>query len=330
MKSLEIHLIRRPTGIPSADLFALEEVALPKLQTGQALIENLYLSVDPYMRECMDLEEEWPLHTPLEGRSIGRVIDAGSSGLNVGELVFHREGWRSHAAVAAEELRVLKEYPGVSASAFLSIMGGTGLTAYVALSRIAKLQAGEDIFVSAAAGGVGSAIAQLARLMGAGRLIGSTGSAAKARYLTETLDYDFAIDYHSQDLSQALGEAAPEGFDIYIDNVGGKHQEAAIRHIRDHGRIAWVGAVGQYNHAESPELARNLYDIVGKSLRLEGFLVRNYRHLQDELEAFVVPHLQSGRLQPQQTVREGLENMAQAFVDMLAGANLGKMLIKLA
>lgn len=119
-------------------------------------------------------------------------------------------------------------------------MGGTGLTAYVALSRIAKLQAGEDIFVSAAAGGVGSAIAQLARLMGAGRLIGSTGSAAKARYLTETLDYDFAIDYHSQDLSQALGEAAPEGFDIYIDNVGGKHQEAAIRHIRDHGRIAWV------------------------------------------------------------------------------------------
>lgn len=282
------------------------------------------------MRECMDLEEEWPLHAPLEGRSIGRAIDAGSSGLNVGELVFHREGWRSHAAVAVDELRVLKEYRGIDPSTFLSILGGTGLTAYVALTRIAKLQAGEDIFVSAAAGSVGSAIAQLAKLMNAGRLIGCTGSAAKARYLTETLGYNVAIDYSSQDLSQALGQAAPDGFDIYIDNVGGKHQEAAIQHIREHGRITWVGAVGQYNHSSSPELARNLYDIVGKSLRLEGFLVRNYRHLQDELEAFVAPHLQSGRLQAQQTVRAGLENMAQAFVDMLAGSNQGKMLIKLA
>ncbi|UTH73616.1 NADP-dependent oxidoreductase [Chromobacterium sp. IIBBL 290-4] len=323
----EIHLIQRPAGAPSAALFALKETPLPKLQSGQILVENLYLSVDPYMRECMD--EEWELGAPLEGRSVGRVIDAGDSGLDVGQLVFHREGWRSHAIVPAAEARILKEYSGVSASAFLSLLGGTGLTAYVALTRIAKLQAGEDLFVSAAAGGVGSAVAQFARLMGARRLIGSTSSADKARYLTETLAYDAAINYREQDLAQALAGAAPDGFDIYIDNVGGKHLEVAIRSIREHGRIAWVGAVGQYNNPEQAELPRNLYDIVGKSLRLEGFLVRNYRQLQDELESFAVPQLQSGRLQAQETLAHGLENMPQAFVDMLTGRSQGKMIIKL-
>lgn len=324
----EIQLKNRPQGEPDAALFEFKELAIPVPDHGQALVENTYLSVDPYMREAMD--SDWPLQQALEGRSIGRVIDAGVSGLQNGQLVFHRKGWRSHALLRADEVRILPEHAGLDTSVFLSVLGGTGLTAYVALTRIAKLQAGESLFVSAAAGGVGTAIAQFARAMGAGRLIGSTSSAEKIAYLTNALPYDVAINYRNGDLSHSLAQAAPEGFDIYIDNVGGKHMEAAIQHIREHGRMVWVGAVAQYNHPGQAEFPANLYDIVAKSLRLEGFLVRNYRHLQNELEDFAIPHLRSGLILPQQTVYQGLENMPQAFIEMLRGKNLGKTIVRLA
>lgn len=322
-----VHQIRRPQGEPRADDFAWVEQPLPEPAPGTALVENAYLSVDPYMRECMDAV--WPLHAPLEGRSVGRVVASRDPRLAEGELVFHRQGWRSHALVRHEEVRVLPALEGVAASHWLSVLGGTGLTAYVALTRIAELREGETVYISAAAGGVGSMAGQLCRLLGAGRVIGSAGSAAKVAQLREGLGFDVAFNYRDRAISEQLAEAAPDGLDVYLDNVGGEHLEAAIGRMRAHGRIAWSGAIAQYS-TQPPAAPRNLFEVVERSLRLQGFLVRDYGHLQHELQEFVVPHLRSGRLRPVETVVEGFDRVIDAFLGVLGGRNFGKMLVKLA
>ncbi|MGR6920770.1 NADP-dependent oxidoreductase [[Actinomadura] parvosata] len=320
-----VHQVARPQGWPSADQFVYVEVPTPVPGPGEALVENLYLSVDPYMRELMDFAG---LGVPMEGRSLGRVVDSRASGLAVGDVVLHRQGWRSHAVVRPQDARIVPEEPGVPLTAYLSVLGGTGLSAYVGLKHVARLAPGETVFVSAAAGGVGSAAGRIARLLGAGRVIGSTGSAAKAAHLTARLGYDVAIDYTGGDLPERLAAAAPDGIDVCLDNVGGDHLEAAIGALRERGRIAWCGAVGQYNSAAPPPAPRNLYDIVGKQARLEGFLVREHGHLQPELEEFLLPHLRSGRVVADVTVAEGLDGMVEAFLTMLRGGNTGKMIVK--
>lgn len=323
------HLTARPTGFPTPGLFSLTEAPAPAPGPGEALVENLYLSVDPYHREEMD--GGWELNTPLEGRAIGRVIDSRDPGLAEGDLVFHRHGWRTHALVTAgvHGTRRLRSYEGVPLTAHLSILGGTGLTAYVALTRTLEFRAGQDLFVSAAAGGVGTAVGRIARLLGAGRIVGSAGSAAKVARLTGELGFDAAFDYHDGPVGELLAKAAPDGIDAAVDHVGGDHLEAAISALRDHGRIAWVGAIAQYHSAGRPPAApRNLFDVVEKSLRLEGVLVRNYTDAQGELEDLLVPHLQSGRIAPDVTVVDGFERTVDGFLGMLRGENTGKMLIR--
>ncbi|MFD4654687.1 NADP-dependent oxidoreductase [Kitasatospora sp. NPDC058444] len=325
-----VHLVSRPDGAPTAANFAFVDEAVPALAAGEALVENLYQSVDPYMRELMD-EDGWELHAPLEGRTLGRVVESRAGALPVGALVFHRQAWRTHSVVTAGRASLLPDFAGVPLSAHLSVLGGTGLSAWVALTRIARLQPGETVFVSAAAGGVGTAAGQLARLLGAGRIVGSTGSAAKAARLTERLGFDAAFDYHDGPIADRLREAAPEGLHVYLDNVGGDHLEAAIGALRDRGRIAWCGAVAQYNHLQDPPPApRNLYDVVGKSLRLEGFLVRDHQDARPELYDFLVPHLRSGAVVPDETVVDGFDRVVDAFLGMLRGANTGKMLVRIA
>jgi NADPH-dependent curcumin reductase CurA len=270
----------------------------------------------------------WDFRAPLEGRSIGRVVDSEDSQLAVGNLVFHRKGWRTHALVSAADVRILPQVPGVPASAYLGVLGGTGLSAYVALTKIARLQAGESVFVSAAAGGVGSAVGQIARLLGADRVIGSAGSPAKVKHLTEDLGFDAAFDYHDGPVMELLAHAAPDGIDVYVDNVGGDHLEAAISALRPSGRVAWCGAMAQYNSTQPPAAPRNLFDVVEKSLRLEGFLVRNYRHLTADLEALLVPYIQTGRIVVDQTVIQGFERVIDAFLGMLRGENTGKMIVQ--
>ncbi|MFD0021483.1 NADP-dependent oxidoreductase [Streptomyces sp. NPDC058382] len=323
------HLTARPSGFPTPGLFSVAESPVPAPGPGQALVENLYLSVDPYHREEMD--GGWELNAPLEGRALGRVVASRDPGLAEGDLVFHRSGWRTHALVTAGVLgtRRLPAYEGVPLTAHLSILGGTGLTAYVALTRTLEFRAGQDLFVSAAAGGVGTAVGRIARLLGAGRIVGSAGSAAKAARLTADLGYDAAFDYHDGPVRDLLAKAAPDGVDAAVDNVGGDHLEAAISAVRDFGRIAWVGAIAQYHAADRPPAApRNLYDVVGKSLRLEGVLVRNHRDAQGELEDLLVPHLRSGRITPDVTVVDGFERTVDGFLGMLRGENTGKMLIR--
>ncbi|MEU7074884.1 NADP-dependent oxidoreductase [Streptomyces narbonensis] len=319
----------RPTGFPTPGHFAFVESPVPAPEPGTALVENVLWSVDPYHREAMDSDEIWTLNSPMEGRTLGRVLDSRDPALRPGDLVLHRKGWRTHALVSKDETRPVPDLgPGVPLAAHLSLLGGTGLSAYVGLTRIARLQPGEDLFVSAAAGGVGTAAGRLARLLGAGRLVGSAGSARKVAYLTDRVGFDAAFDYHDGPVGELLAKAAPAGLDAVLDGVGGEHLEASIGALRPFGRIAWVGAVGQYHSLSAPPPApRNLFDVVGKSIRLEGFLVSNHADALEELYALAVPHLRSGALPLDVTVVEGFGNIVEAFLGMLRGENLGKMLV---
>ncbi|GAA3082809.1 NADP-dependent oxidoreductase [Streptomyces olivoverticillatus] len=246
--ALTVHQTARPHGFPTADHFTFVESPIPGPAVGSALVENLYWSVDPYHREMMDdVPGGFALGAPLEGRTIGRVIASRTPGLAEGEIVFHRQGWRTHAVVTPEEIRKLPRFDGVPLTAYLSILGGTGLTAYVGLTRIARLQEGEDLFVSAAAGGVGTATGRFARLLGAGRLVGSAGSAAKADHLTREVGYDAVFDYHDGPAADLLGKVAPDGIDVFVDNVGGQQLAAAVGALREFGRIVRIGTISQYN-----------------------------------------------------------------------------------
>ncbi|WP_062641828.1 NADP-dependent oxidoreductase [Streptomyces maremycinicus] len=325
--ALTVQQTGRPTGFPTPDHFRFAESPVPEPAPGTALVENLYWSVDPYHREMMD--GDFALNAPLEGRSLGRIIATRDPvALPEGEIVFHRQGWRTHAVVRPQEVRRLPRYDGVPLSAHLSLLGGTGLTAYVGLTRIARLREGEDLFVSAAAGGVGTATGRFARLLGAGRLIGSAGTAEKVRYLTGQVGYDAAFDYHEGPVADLLAKAAPTGIDVFVDNVGGAHLGAAIGALRERGRVVRVGTVGQYNTPDTPPAVFDHADLVEKSLRMEGFLVRDHQDVQEELYAFAVPHLLSGALALDETVVDGFERIVEAFLLMLRGGNTGKILVR--
>ncbi|WP_333760888.1 NADP-dependent oxidoreductase [Streptomyces sp. IBSBF 2390] len=327
--ALTVQQTARPHGFPTADHFAFVESPLPEPAAGSALVENLYWSVDPYHREMMDdVPGGFALDAPLEGRTIGRVVASRTPRLAEGEIVFHRQGWRTHAVVGPEEIRRLPRFDGVPLTAYLSVLGGTGLTAYVGLTRIARLQGGEDLFVSGAAGGVGTATGRFAGLLGAGRLVGSTGSAAKAGHLTREVGYDAVFDYHEGPAADLLGKAAPDGIDVFVDNVGGDQLAAAVGALREFGRIVRVGTISQYNTPGAPSPRIDHAAVVEKSIRMEGFLVSNYRDLQEELYDFAVPHLQSGRLALDETVVDGFERIVDAFLGMLRGHNTGKIIVR--
>lgn len=327
--ALTVHQTARPQGFPTAEDFAFVESSLPTTAVGGALVRNLYWSVDPYHREMMDdVPGGFALDAPLEGRTIGQVVASRTPGLAEGEIVFHRQGWRTHSVVTPEEIRRLPRFEGVPLTAYLSVLGGTGLTAYVGLTRIAQLREGDDMFVSAAAGGVGTATGRFARLLGAGRLVGSAGSAAKADHLTRQVGYDAAFDYHDGPVGDLLRTAAPDGIDVFVDNVGGEQLAAAVGALREFGRIVRVGTISQYNTPDAPPPRFDYADLVEKSLRMEGFLVRNYRDVQEELYDFAVPHLQSGRLALDETIVDGFEGIVDAFLGMLRGLNTGKIIVR--
>lgn len=319
-----VQLVRRPVGLPVADDVEIVDVALPDVTPGTLLVENLLYSVDPYHREALDAGH-WPLHGPWEGRTVGRVLESGVPGVAEGDLVFHRSAYATHAVVT--DHRPITPPPGVPLSAYLGILGGTGLTAWVGLVRIARLQAGESLLVTAAAGAVGTAAGHLARALKAELIVGSTGSAAKAERLRQG-PFDEAIDYRSTPLLEAV-----EGrdFDVVLEGVGGEQLAAAIAGAKDPGgRIAWVGAVAQYNDRENPPAApANLYDVVLKQLRVEGYLVKDHLDAREEFEAFVVPLVQDGTIPVEQTVTEGLESSLDALRSVLTGGNYGKQIVRL-
>jgi NADPH-dependent curcumin reductase CurA len=333
MKTREVHLVARPKGWPDPADFALVETELPPPGEGEVLVRNLFLSVDPYMRGRMnDAKSYVPpyrLNEAMTGGAVGEVLESEAEGLAAGDLVLHDLGWREHAAGPARRFRRIEPIDGVPPSAYLGVLGMTSLTAYVGLLDVAGMREGDVVFVSGAAGAVGSTAGQIARLKGASRVIGSAGSADKVAYLTERLGFDAAFDYKSGPVRDQLAEAAPDGIDVYFDNVGGDHLEAAINAFNQGGRAALCGAISAYNATEPPAGPRNLALIVGKRLTLKGFIVSDHGDRYPGFAAEMGGWIRDGKITFEETVYEGVDNAVAAFLAMLRGANLGKMIVRL-
>jgi NADPH-dependent curcumin reductase CurA len=327
----EIHLAARPQGWPTSDNFALVSKEIPEPGDGQVLVRNVFMSVDPYMRPRMnDVKSYVPpfqVGEPLDGGAIGEVVESRVDGLTPGDLVMHRLGWREHAIV--DRPRKLEPIAGVPVSQYLGALGATGLTAYVGLLDIAGFRPGDAVFVSGAAGAVGSVAGQLARLLGASRVVGSAGSPEKVALLKEKLGFDAAFDYRDGNLYRQLTAAAPDGIDVYFDNVGGDHLEAAIGALNDHGRVALCGSISMYNDSEPRPGPRNLGLAVGKRLTLKGFIVTDHGDRVPDMVRDIGGWLASGELVAEETVVDGgLDAAVDAFLGMLRGENTGKMIVR--
>jgi NADPH-dependent curcumin reductase CurA len=328
----EIRLASRPEGTPKPENFEFATVPVPSPGDGEVVIRNLLLSVDPYMRGRMrDVESYTPPYevgAAMTGGAVGEIVASNADDLKIGDIVVHQLGWREYAVVKGSQTQ--KVDPQLAPlGAFLGTLGMPGLTAYVGIVDIARVKPGDVVFVSGAAGAVGSVAGQIAKLQGASRVIGSAGSAEKVRYLTEELGFDAAFDYHDGPVGELLRAAAPEGIDVYFDNVGGDHLEAAIAVMNVNGRAALCGSISAYNNETPVPGPANLGKLVGWRIRLEGFLVLDHGHRQPKFLTEVGAWVRSGELKYQETVVEGFENTPQAFMDMLAGANTGKMLVRL-
>lgn len=328
----EIRLASRPTGWPTAANFAIAETPVPTAGVGQVLVRNVYMSVDPYMRGRMnDVKSYIPpfqIGQPLDGGAVGEVVASDSPEVPVGSFVVHELGWREYAVVDAAKARVVDPAAAPTLSAYLGLLGMTGLTAYAGLLAIAQFREGDTVFVSGAAGAVGSVVGQIARLRGARRVIGSAGSAEKAKHLVAELGFDAAFNYKDAPVRDQLRDAAPDGVDVYFDNVGGDHLEAAITVMNKFGRIAMCGAIAQYNDTAPPAAPRNLAAVIGKEINMRGFIVRNHWHLMPEFVAEVGGWLSERKITARETVVDGIANAPDAFLGLLRGDNTGKMVVK--
>ena len=332
--STQIQLVSRPTGWPTAENFRTVTVELPALAAGEVRIENEFMSVDPYMRGRMnDVKSYTPpfaLDETMTGGAVGRVVESTSDDVPVGSVVVHQLGWRDVAQGSAAGVRVVPEVDGIPSSAYLSVLGMTALTAYVGLLEIAHLREGDTVFVSGAAGAVGSMVGQIARLKGAARVVGSAGSAEKVALLTERYGFDAAFNYKDGDVAGQLAQAAPEGIDVYFDNVGGEHLEAALGAFNDQGRAALCGAISQYNTEGEATGPRNMANIVTRGLTLQGFTVGGYTQHFPAFMADMTAWVTAGDVVFDETVVEGLDHAVDAFLGMMRGENVGKMVVKTA
>ncbi|MFJ4845025.1 MULTISPECIES: NADP-dependent oxidoreductase [unclassified Streptomyces] len=331
-QSREWHLVSRPHGWPKPEDFALRETEVGEPGPGQVLVRNLYVSVDPYMRGRMNdtksYAEPYRLDKPMQGGAVGRVVASDAEGFAVGDHVLHFLGWREYALVDVKT--AVKVDPGLAPlSTYLGVLGMTGLTAYAGLLRVAEFKEGDVVFVSGAAGAVGSQVGQIARLKGASRVVGSAGSDEKVKLLTEEYGFDAAFNYKNGPVAEQLAAAAPDGIDVYFDNVGGEHLEAAIGALNLRGRVAVCGMIAIYNATEPAPGPRNLARLIQNRLRIEGFLVGDHYDLQPQFVQEVGGWIREGKLRYRETVMDGIENNLEAFLGVLRGDNTGKMLVRL-
>ena len=330
--SREVRLAARPTGWPTTENFNVATVDLPELQDGEVLVRNAVMSVDPYMRGRMD---DRPSYVPplqvgaaLDGGAVGEVVVSKSDSVATGTQVLHGFGWREYAVLPAKRVQPI-DTAVAPASAYLGVLGMPGFTAYVGLTEIAAMKEGDAVFVSGAAGAVGSLVGQIARRRGASRVIGSAGSADKVRHLVDDLGFDAAFNYKDGNVGKQLREAAPDGIDVYFDNVGGDHLEAAIGSLNTFGRVAVCGMISQYNATEATPAPRNLALVITKRLSIRGFIVSDNNALQPAFLDEVGPWVRDGSLITEETfVDGGVDAAPQAFIDLMRGANTGKMLVR--
>jgi NADPH-dependent curcumin reductase CurA len=326
------HLVARPQGWPVPEDFALRVDPVSPPGAGEVLVRNLHMSVDPYMRGRMNDQKSYvppfELDQPMSGGAVGEVIASEADGFAVGDHVLHSSGWREYATFDAKHGTVVSAETA-PLSAYLGVLGMPGLTAYAGLLEVGSFTEGDVVFVSGAAGAVGGTAGQIARLKGASRVIGSAGTDEKVELLTSEYGFDAAFNYKNGPVHEQLREAAPRGINLYFDNVGGDHLEAAIGSLRPLGRVVLCGMVAQYNATEPPPGPSNLALAVGKRLRLQGMIVTDHQALQPQFVKEVSGWLRSGELVNRETVVEGLDNAVDAFLGMLRGQNTGKMVVSL-
>lgn len=327
----QFHLVNRPQAMPEHSDFALVEVELPELKAGEALVKNLYMSVDPYMRGRMRAQgvyaAPYELNKPMYGGAIGEVLESTDDSLQAGDIVLNQAAWQDSFVAAAEQLQKLEPFDRDRLSLYLGTLGMPGMTAYVGLLRFGEPKPGETVFVSAASGAVGANVCQIAKLKGC-RVVGSVGSDAKARWLQEECGVDAVINYKTcGDLSAALESAAPAGVDVYFENVGGEHLQAALHCMNPFGRIAACGMIGGYNTPQPGP--NNLMLIVGKKIRINGFIVWDHRDMHADFLRDMTSWIKEGKVQSRETVVEGLENAVDAFLALFSGENFGKMIVKM-
>jgi len=323
----EIHLAKRPDGPPALDDFKLVEAPLPEIADGQVLIQQLYMSVDPAMRPR--LTNGYELGQAMSGGALGRIVQSRNADFAEGDLVRNPLGFREYAVSEGRGLQKLKPEPGIPLTAYMSVLGGTGFTAYGGLLSIGQLKDGEQVFVSTAAGAVGSIAAQIAKLKGC-YVIGSTGSDDKAAWLRDEAGLDAVINYKTTPIRQGLKAAAPKGVDVYFDNVGGEHLDAALANMNTLGRVAVCGMISGYNNAGARTPVYNLSNIIYGRINLRGFVATDFMHLRPQFESDMRDWLKTGRIKWRETVLEGIKEAPHAMVGLMQGENIGKMLVKLA
>ena len=323
-------LTSRPEGMPTRDNAALADVALPELGEGMVYVRNRWLSVDPYMRGRMnDVKSYVPpfqIGEPMEGGAVGEVVESRDPGFAPGDTVMHMAGWRDEAMVPAAALNKIPAMPGVEPQAFLGNLGLTGGTAYFGLLEAASAKAGDIVFVSAAAGAVGSAVVQIAKAKGM-TVIGSAGGPDKCDFV-KSLGADEVIDYKAGPVVKALIDAAPKGIDVYFDNVGGDHLDAALAVARKDARFAMCGMIDGYNSGD-PTSLRYFMRIIAMRIRLQGFIYTDYLGSLGDFYRDMGAMMAAGQLKSRDTVVEGLDQTFDAFLGLFTGANTGKMLVRL-
>ena len=328
----EVQLVSRPVGWPTPDDFALVESAAVDLADGQVRVRNEVMSVDPYMRgrmsDAKSYAEPYALGEAMHGGAVGVVTESRADGVTVGDHVLHGLGWREEAVVDGSAVRVV-DTSVAPASAYLGVLGMTGLTAYAGLTRVAQIKEGDVVFVSGAAGAVGSVVGQVAKALGASRVIGSAGSQEKVDHLLDDLGFDAAFNYKDGRVSDLLREAAPDGIDVYFDNVGGDHLEAAIGSLRLGGRIAICGAISVYNDTEPAPGPRNLARLIQTRGTITGFLVGDHWDLAGEYAQRAAGWIADGTLTSRETFVDGIDHAVDAFLGVLRGENVGKMVVRL-
>ena len=328
---IEIHLTSRPEGVPDNDNFEAARVDVPTIGDGEILVKNEWLSVDPYMRGRMkDVASYVPpfeLGEAMQGGCVGVVVDSKHRCFQNGDYVLGNKGWRQFWKSDGKDAQKID--PGTAQPQnYLSVLGMTGMTAWVGLTEIGKLKEGETVFVSAASGAVGSIVCQIAKLKNC-KVIASTGSEKKVEWLKQRAEVDEVFNYkETDDITAKLAELAPDGIDLYFDNVGGDHLAGAIDAMNNFGRIVCCGMISGYNDESPTPGPSNLFKIIGKRIRMQGFIVRDHQDLQEPFVKEMSDWIQSGRIVWEETITEGVENAPQAFIDLFKGDKMGKAIVK--
>lgn len=323
--SREIHLVARPKGMPEPEHFAMVETQVGDAPDGGVLVQNLYMSVDPAMRPRLTAGQE--LNEAMMGGALGRVVQSKSDAFKVGDLVSNRLGFREYFTSDGKGLTKLAADPELPVTVHMHALGMTGFTAYGGLLDIGKLKDGEQVFVSTAAGAVGSVAAQIAKIKGC-YVVGSTGAADKADWLRNEVGLDAVINYKETPIREAVEAATPKGIDVYFDNVGGDHLEAALRRMNTLGRIPVCGFISGYNSGRSA--VSNLSNIIYSRVMLRGFVGTDFMHLYGDFQRDMAGWLKEGKMKYQETILDGIANAPNALIGLMQGVNSGKMLVKLA